>query len=214
MRVMRREWEDGPGTKKEAAQLTPDCTASNLKAGSWCPDVFTGEYQPSHRKVPNRGVFLSLFDNCNAMVPGPDGRIGCRMRAVRQQMGLHPAFNLRYPCIFRRRNRPKRPNIKDSVPWTRARRRLGVGVGSREEMGGLVENAGCVPPCFPSMSFASRRKGAGPMSTSRGAGSSPGACYGNALPQQNPSCPPSLATLGTCFRAFLHSDAKTVQSHR
>jgi hypothetical protein len=41
------------GTKKEAAQLTPDCAASNLKAEGWCLSVFESEYSPSRKNVPN-----------------------------------------------------------------------------------------------------------------------------------------------------------------
>jgi hypothetical protein len=40
------------GIKKEAAQLTPDCTASNLKAKSWCLSFFESEYSPSRKNVP------------------------------------------------------------------------------------------------------------------------------------------------------------------
>jgi hypothetical protein len=46
-------------TKKEAAQLTPDCTASNLKSGSWCPSVFVYEYSPSTTFVPKPGKKVS-----------------------------------------------------------------------------------------------------------------------------------------------------------
>src|SRR3954470_24023736 len=58
------------GIKKEAAQLTPDCTASNLKSEGWCPSVFRGEYSSSSTFVPKTGKVF-LFADFLAFSPSP-----------------------------------------------------------------------------------------------------------------------------------------------
>ncbi|MDB5033832.1 MAG: hypothetical protein JWQ98_1073 [Chlorobi bacterium] len=50
---------NGMGIKKEAARLTPDRTASNLKAEGWCPGLFTREYSPRSPFVPKRWKIFS-----------------------------------------------------------------------------------------------------------------------------------------------------------
>ena len=46
-------------TKKEAAQLTPDCTAQ-VKNEGWCLRVFIGVYYPARNIVPNSGTFCAI----------------------------------------------------------------------------------------------------------------------------------------------------------
>jgi hypothetical protein len=43
---------------EEAAQLTPDRTASVLSVEGWCPGVLISEYSSSRGKVPNPGDFF------------------------------------------------------------------------------------------------------------------------------------------------------------